>query len=179
MQWQALQRQLLGEITTDAAPDAERALVYVDSAKQQLLHLHPDKALNKTYPISTSSKGVGNQLDSFKTPAGIHCVQQKIGAGQPLGMVFKGRVATGKISHFEPDPDDDEITSRILWLAGLQPGINQGGDCDSYARYIYIHGTSDELRIGEPVSAGCIRMKNQHVIEFFDQVEEGDLVFIC
>ena len=74
--------------------------------------------------------------------------------------------------------EDDEITSRILWLDGLESGFNNGGVHDSYTRYIYIHGTSDEMRIGQPVSHGCIRMKNLDVIELFDEVLINDLVII-
>jgi lipoprotein-anchoring transpeptidase ErfK/SrfK len=74
--------------------------------------------------------------------------------------------------------DKDEITSRILWLDGLEEGVNRGGDNDTYSRYIYIHGTTDEKRIGQPVSAGCIRMTNDDVIELFDEVLVDDLVLI-
>jgi lipoprotein-anchoring transpeptidase ErfK/SrfK len=74
--------------------------------------------------------------------------------------------------------EEDEITSRILWLEGVEQGFNRGGANDSFSRYIYIHGTSDEKRIGEPVSAGCIRMKNKDVIDLFDTVVVNDLVII-
>jgi lipoprotein-anchoring transpeptidase ErfK/SrfK len=74
--------------------------------------------------------------------------------------------------------DKDEITSRILWLDGLEEGINHGGVYDTFDRFIYIHGTSDEKRIGEPVSAGCIRMKNKDIIELFNEVLVDDLVLI-
>lgn len=70
------------------------------------------------------------------------------------------------------DPRDlpvvDPITSRILWLEGLEPGINQGEGCDTYRRFIYIHGTMDEASVGGPPSShGCIRMRNDDVIDLF------------
>ncbi|MEM7565489.1 MAG: L,D-transpeptidase, partial [Pseudomonadota bacterium] len=74
--------------------------------------------------------------------------------------------------------DKDEITSRILWLDGLEDGVNRGGVYDTYQRYIYIHGTSDEKRIGERVSHGCVRMKNHDVIELFEEVLVNDIVLI-
>jgi len=97
-------------------------------------------------------------------------------------MVFKSRVPTGR--HFSevaaqsPDPGN-LITSRILWLRGLEPGVNAGGDVDTYRRYVYIHGTNREERIGRPMSAGCVLMRNADVIELFDEVRGGDLVWIC
>jgi lipoprotein-anchoring transpeptidase ErfK/SrfK len=96
-------------------------------------------------------------------------------------MVFKSRVPTGR--HFSEIPADDAdhrnlITSRILWLRGLEPGVNQGGDVDSHARYIYIHGTQREDMIGKPMSAGCVLMRNTDIIELYDEVRTGDLVWI-
>ena len=70
------------------------------------------------------------------------------------------------------------ITSRILWLRGLEPGVNLGGQVDTYSRYIYIHGTQREDRIGEPLSAGCVLMRNADIVELFEEVRTGDLVWI-
>ena len=93
-------------------------------------------------------------------------------------MIFKAREPTGRI--FDPFDirEEDEITSRILWLDGMEPGVNQGGSNDTHGRYIYIHGTADENRIGQPVSIGCIRMTNDDVIALFDDVLVNDLVII-
>ncbi len=96
-------------------------------------------------------------------------------------MVFKGRVATGQhFSEYSPEAQQRNlITSRIIRLRGLQPELNSGDDCDSYERYIYIHGTNHEERIGEPFSGGCVEMRNAEMIELFDATAEGDLVWIC
>ncbi len=96
-------------------------------------------------------------------------------------MVFKGRVATGK--HFSEYSAEEQagnlITTRILRLRGLEHGKNAGDGCDSYQRYIYIHGSNHEERIGEPFSGGCVEMLNADVIELFNWAESGDLVWIC
>ena len=119
--------------------------------------------------------------NSLGTPRGLHEIAERIGAGQPPGMVFKARVPTGR--HFLELEDDEAdthnlITSRILWLRGLEPGVNQGGDVDTYQRYVYIHGTQREERIGEPMSAGCVLMRNADIIELYDEVRASDLVYI-
>lgn len=97
-------------------------------------------------------------------------------------MVFKGRIPTGK--HFSELEDSGRdapslVTTRILWLRGLEPGVNSGEGVDSYARYIYIHGTQHEERIGEPLSGGCVLMRNTDIIELYDEVRPGDLVWIA
>ena len=106
--------------------------------------------------------------------------QEVLGAGEPLGMVFKGRLPTGHI--FSEFPKDEQqrnlITTRIIRLRGLEPDNSSAG-CDSYARYIYIHGTNHEDRIGEPFSGGCVEMLNTEVVELFEAVAEGDLIWIC
>ena len=136
--------------------------------------------MQRSYGISTSRKPPSNIKNSLGTPRGLHEIAERIGAGQPPGMVFKSRVPTGQ--HFselsDAASDGNLITSRILWLRGLEPGINRGGEVDTYARYIYIHGTNHETRIGEPMSAGCVLMRNLDIVELYEQVRRGDLVFI-
>lgn len=135
----------------------------------------------REYPVSTSRYGTGSENGSYKTPLGEHSIAQKIGAGCRINEVFIGREPQGELAALRrsgrPLPEDI-ITTRILWLKGMEPGINQGEGIDSYARYIYIHGTSDEENIGTPVSHGCVRMRNQDVMELFDDVDENCRVLI-
>ena len=151
----------------------------VNIEKQQLSVRDAAGELVKQYPISTSKYGVGNESGSFKTPLGSHCIKQKIGEGEPINQVFVGRKAIGLLDELSPENlPEDIITSRILWLEGLEDGFNRGGDVDSYQRYIYIHGTDEENKIGMPASHGCIRMRNRDIVELFDLVDTGCLVNI-
>ncbi|MSU49798.1 MAG: L,D-transpeptidase [Opitutus sp.] len=139
-------------------------------------------ALVRSYVVSTSRRPPSNVKNSLGTPRGLHEIAERIGTGQPPGMVFKSRVPTGR--HFsemlEREPDNDNfITSRILWLRGLEPGVNRGGDVDTYNRYVYIHGTNHDERIGEPLSAGCVLMRNLEIVELYEEVRVGDLVWIA
>ncbi|TNF87556.1 MAG: L,D-transpeptidase [Gammaproteobacteria bacterium] len=178
MLWQDINREMAARLPGNPALADERPFIVVESTRQLLHWIDIDADKNRSYPVSTAANGMGNRIDSFKTPFGIHRVRQKIGGGAPCGMVFEARQPTGRVASNLDNREHDEITSRILWLDGLENGVNRGGDCDTYSRYIYIHGTSDEKRIGEPVSAGCIRMKNDDVIELFDEVLVNDLVLI-
>ncbi len=156
---------------------------------QKLLYIANNK-IQKIYPVSTSKFGLGNLEDSFKTPIGIHHIEEKIGEGLPINTIFKGRKTIKnnmtledlyndeklKSEHFENF--DDVITSRILRLKGLEMNINLGSNVDSYLRYIYIHGTAHEDQIGKEASHGCVRMLNKDVIELFDNCCEKMLVLI-
>ena len=120
-------------------------------------------------------------MNSFQTPLGEHIVAEKIGEDLPLGAVLKGRKWTKEVIVPIKDVIDipeDVITSRILWLDGVEQGINKGGDVDSKERFIYIHGTAEEGLIGKPASLGCIRMKNKDVIKLFKRVKENTKVLI-
>ena len=137
--------------------------------------------ISVVFTISTSKNPPSCLTDSYGTPTGLHTVADKIGAGAPEGTVFKGRVATGQV-YSRVSPEDAErnlITSRILRLRGLEIGKNSGEGRDSYDRYIYIHGSNHEDRIGQPFSGGCVEMLNADVIELFNQVDQGDLIWIC
>jgi len=136
------------------------------------------KKLIKSYAISTSKRPPSNVKNSLGTPRGLHEIAERIGGGQPAGMVFQSRVPIGRHYSEMADSEDNLITSRILWLRGLEPGVNQGGEVDTYERYVYIHGTSREDRIGEPQSAGCVLMRNLDIIDLYDEVRPGDQVLI-
>jgi lipoprotein-anchoring transpeptidase ErfK/SrfK len=125
----------------------------------------------RSYPVSTSRFGEGFEPGSQKTPLGRFRIAQKIGAGAELGMIFKSRVATGRIG-CEGEPDDF-VETRILWLDGID-----AENRNTRERYIYIHGTNHESMIGTKASHGCVRMRNVEIIELFDLVGEGTVVEI-
>ncbi len=133
------------------------------------------------YPVSTARNGPGERRGSGCTPRGWHRIRIKIGAGLPPDTVFVGRRPTGEI--YGPElagryPERDWILTRILWLTGLEPGRNRGGECDTLRRFIYIHGCPDTAPMGVPLSHGCIRMRNRDLLALFEQVATGDRVFV-
>ncbi|MDB2675035.1 L,D-transpeptidase [Flavobacteriales bacterium] len=155
-------------------------ILFVSISEQKLYHIK-DNTIIKEYSISSAKKGVGNVKNSDKTPLGLHSIKEKHGNNTPtngrmIGRVFYGQIAT--IFNDTTTSKTDDITSRLLWLTGEEEGINKGGNVDSYQRYIYIHGTSEEGKIGTPVSHGCIRMINKEVIELFSLVKLNTKVLI-
>lgn len=126
----------------------------------------------KTWPCSTSKFGIGYQEGSNKTPLGAFRIREKHGGGQSLHTIFKSRQPVGEW-HPDQPTGDDLILARILWLEGLEVR-----NANTWNRYIYIHGTNEERRIGQPGSHGCIRMRNADVVELFDLAEVGLSVWI-
>ena len=156
------------------------ALIVVDIATQQLFFFKMGK-IDVIYSVSTSVYGTGSKVNSFKTPLGRHKISEKIGEGLPEGAILKGRSWTGAIANIIKEPIDTEfdvVTSRILWLTGLEVGKNKGPGVDSKSRYIYIHGTAEEGLIGKPASDGCVRMYNEDVITLFEKVDTNTEVLI-
>ncbi|HVK99218.1 MAG TPA: L,D-transpeptidase [Dongiaceae bacterium] len=151
------------------------------SIDRQILELREQGQVVACWPVSTALKGAGNTEGSQQTPLGRHRIRARIGTGQPLNSVFRGRRPTGEIysaaigAEF---PGRDWILTRILWLCGEEKGFNRGGNVDSQRRYIYIHGTPDSEPMGEPRSHGCIRMRNQDLLALFDRVPVGTPVII-
>jgi hypothetical protein len=131
--------------------------------------------LVRTFRCSTSRFGVGQLADSNCTPLGLHRIAEKIGGGWPVGTVFRSRRVVGFTWKGLPLA---AITNRILWLDGLEPGYNRGGNVDSHARYIYIHGTGDEPTLGRLASPGCIHLATADLLTLFDKLPSGTLVWI-
>jgi hypothetical protein len=142
------------------------------SVPAQEMILYREGKMVKSYPVSTSKFGLGNEKGSYRTPLGRMEIAEKIGSGRPAGAVFKSRKWTGEV--IKPDsPGRDPIVSRILWLRGTEKKND-----NTYSRCIYIHGTAAEKDIGKPVSYGCIRMTSNDVIDLYRKVGEGATVYI-
>lgn len=152
------------------------------SIPDQRLTLDAGEKWLAVYPVSTARNGPGERRGSGCTPRGWHRIRIKIGAGLPPDTVFVGRRPTGEI--YGPElaahhPERDWILTRILWLTGLEPGRNRGGECDTLRRFIYIHGCPDTAPMGVPLSHGCIRMRNRDLLALFERVSAGDRVLIA
>jgi hypothetical protein len=155
-------------------------LVSVRSQRMQLVQprpafFPPDYLPLKAFRVSTSRFGTGQTKNSNRTPLGLHRVARKVGGGWPAGAVFQNREMMGYTWNGRPDA---AITHRILWLEGLEPGFNRGGNVDTFERYIYIHGTGDEPALGRPASRGCIHVSGAELVPLYDLVPLGTLVWI-
>ena len=172
---------LMQQLTARFPTQSFAKLLIVDAGEQRMYLVEQGQPVGG-WVISTAVNGVGSEKGSDKTPLGLHKISEKIGDGAALGTIFKSRQNTGKqveiLTAPGADSKDDYVTSRIMWLEGLEPGVNKGGDVDSKERYIYIHGTGEEGKLGTPASHGCIRMKNADVINLFNRVDENTLVYI-
>jgi lipoprotein-anchoring transpeptidase ErfK/SrfK len=144
--------------------------IHISIYNQKLTLMDGDRAI-RSYPVSTSRFGIGTEMGSMKTPTGRFRVVEKIGGDAPSGTVFRSRVALKPVDPIPPT--EDLVMSRILWLDGLDEQ-----NANTRDRYIYIHGTKHEAKIGTPASCGCVRMRNVDVIELFDLVDEDTPVVI-
>jgi L,D-transpeptidase YbiS len=152
----------------------------ISIAKQEL-ELFENNCRIKSYHISTAKNGVGELAGSEQTPRGLHIIRAKIGKNCAINTVFVGRRPTGEV--YTPElkkayPNRDWILTRILWLSGMEIGKNRLGNNDTMRRYIYIHGTPDEINMKVPGSRGCIRMRNHEIVELFDLVQYQSIVSI-
>src|SRR5947207_6394139 len=150
--------------------DPSRQLII--SVPDQKLVLVQNGGTVASYPVSTSMFGLGDNWGRMTTPLGYLAVEKKIGDNAPVGAVFHNRRMTGEV--LQPNaPGRDPITTRIIWLRGLE-----AQNAHAYQRCIYIHGTPQEKTIGQPASYGCIRMKSSDVAELYNRVPVGALVQI-
>ena len=155
------------------------AVTPVDSSSQIIISVRDQKLMLvqnggkvAMYPVSTSMFGLGDAWGRMTTPLGYLAVEKKIGDNAPTGAVFHNRRFTGEV--LQPNaPGRDPITTRIIWLRGLE-----AQNAHAFKRCIYIHGTPVEKKIGQPASYGCIRMKSSDVAALYDRVPLGALVQI-
>lgn len=153
------------------------------SVPQQRLFVIEKGRVVQTLPCATALRGVGAVINTMQTPPGWHQVDGKLGDGEPSGRVFRARQATAELWKPGVASKEDLVLTRIFLLKGLEPGINQGKNSqgqvvDSKQRFIYIHGTNHEEQLGTPTSHGCIRLGNEEVIQLFELIPDGTLLYI-
>ena len=173
------QRHLPGACLTtcDKLGIAPTHYVLTVNIHRQTVSLYERNSLVKTYLCSTSRFGIGEVLNSMRTPRGLHRIAEKVGDGEPAGTIFRDREVIGTVA--ERGIKAGSITTRIMWLEGLEPGCNQGGNVDTHERTIYIHGTGDQASLGRPASHGCIHLADPDLISLFDLLPSGTLVWIA
>lgn len=142
------------------------------SVKQQTMFYIKNGSIVDLFIVSTSKNGTGNTAHSEKTPTGLHAVKSKYGQNTPYCGILESRQFNNEIARINVS-NDHLITSRVLWLTGLEKGFNNGNYIDTYSRLIYIHGTPSENRLGVAQSSGCIRMSNSDIIDLFDEIPLG------
>ncbi|MFT7155941.1 MAG: lipoprotein-anchoring transpeptidase ErfK/SrfK [Parvicella sp.] len=173
--------EFIMDYLTVAYPETEfETFIYVGIERQKMYYFE-NGSLAKVYDVSTATNGAGSLTGSEKTPTGLHIIKGKYGAGVPKGGIFVSKRFTGKVADIQTekmDLESDDITSRVITIAGKEKGLNKGYPYDTYSRHIYIHGTAEEGLIGTPASHGCIRMKNDDVMELFDLVQKGIHIII-
>ncbi len=163
---------LISAVSALAVAPVDSTSQLIISVREQKLMLVQNGGKVATYPVSTSMFGLGDARGRMTTPLGYMAVEKKIGDNVPVGAVFHNRRLTGEI--LQPNaPGRDPITTRIIWLRGLEAQNSR-----AYQRCIYIHGTPEEKKIGRPASYGCIRMKSSDVAELYDRVPLGAVVQI-
>jgi hypothetical protein len=145
------------------------------------LHLLQNQKPITSYVVSTAKNGPGQEENTGKTPLGLHQIKEKIGEGADPYAIFKSRIDTKEKAI--PNDGTAAIVGRILWLEGLEEGVNKGKNkdgvvVDTHDRYIYIHGTNAEKELGQATSGGCVRMAPKDIIALFNEVCEGTHVYL-
>lgn len=163
--------------------DPEGYHLLVDGRSYTAYLVHRRKIIDN-FPVSTGVGGFSNKSRSYGTPTGLHQVESVFGLNGEKDLSYKRRVPERKkdgsliFAHDAPHLKLSErrITSRILWLEGIDPGVNDL----SHARYIYIHGTNGEYALGGPASEGCIACADDVIIPLVDKKElkKGSRVYV-
>lgn len=149
----------------------------ISISDQKLTLYDADKPL-LTSMVSTAENGFGQKINSFQTPLGLHFIAEKSGENAKIKTYFQNRQPLGLFQPSMLSKYDDWILTRVIRLAGAEAGYNQGDDCDSYERMIYIHGTPELIQANDPKSHGCIRMPCIALIALYNMINIGTKVEI-
>ncbi len=152
---QDLRRQEV-QYPTDEAPGT----IIVNTAERRLYFVTgPDRAIR--YGIGVGRAGY--EWSGLATVAS----RRPWPTWTPPSEMIARNPALEKWRNGQPGGLDNPLGARALYLA--TDGVDYG---------YRIHGTSDWRTIGKSVSAGCIRMFNQDVIDLYNRAPEGAKVIV-
>jgi lipoprotein-anchoring transpeptidase ErfK/SrfK len=108
-----------------------------------------------------------------------------VGVGKP-GFAWKGRHPVTRKAEWPGWTPPAAMIKRERAKGRILPAHMKGGEENPLgARALYlgstlyrIHGTNQPWTIGQSVSSGCIRMRNQDVIELYERVKVGTRVVV-
>jgi L,D-transpeptidase ErfK/SrfK len=142
------QASTLREALYPVVPIDEPALV-IDLSDRQV-QLHQGGTIKETYPIAVGQEG-------WETPIGtFHVIQKQVNP-------YWRHPITGAVV---PPGPDNPLGSR--WIGFWTDGENQIG----------FHGTNRADLIGQAVSHGCVRMRDEDIQELYPQVALGTTVIV-
>lgn len=139
-------------VPTALAVIPKDALIEINKAQQKLYVRDANGSVLLTFPVSTARYSVS-------TPVGRFRIVNK----------YAGPAYYGRHGAYKGNDPRNPLGSR--WMA-LNVGHFRSGVT------IGIHGTNEPDKIGQAVSDGCIRMKNQDVENLFDLIRVGQPVYI-
>jgi lipoprotein-anchoring transpeptidase ErfK/SrfK len=133
--------------------DEKPGTIIIDT-KQRFLYLVTEGGFARRYGIGVGRPGF--------TWAGIHKVTAKKEwpDWRPPEQMLRRQPY---LPHFMPGGPDNPLGARALYLGST----------------LYrVHGSNEPWTIGRAVSSGCIRMRNQDVIDLYDRVGVGTKVVV-
>jgi lipoprotein-anchoring transpeptidase ErfK/SrfK len=112
---------------------------------------------------------------------GHQAIRYGVGVGRE-GFLWKGSQRISRKAEWPDWTPPAEMRKRQPWLPRMMKG---GVDNPLGARALYlgsslyrIHGTSEPWTIGHAVSSGCIRLRNEDVIDLYNRVKVGTRVVV-
>lgn len=129
--------------TTSQGPPQGKLVV--DLSDRVLRLYAPTGTLNATYPLAVGQAGWETPIGNYK----VLDMQRNPSWQHPI---------TGTVI----PPGEDNPLGRA-WIGFISTETSQIG----------FHGTPDESAIGQPVSHGCLRMRNADVLALYPQIAPG------
>jgi len=150
---QCARRDACADQALASFPKTEAGTIVIETKKKKLVHYQTDGSV-KVYDV---------------------------GVGRP-GFQWRG---THRISRKEKWPSWSPPAEMIKrqpylprWMAG-GPGNPLGARALYLGDTLYrIHGTSDASSVGQEISSGCFRMRNEDIIELYERVGIGTAVVV-
>jgi lipoprotein-anchoring transpeptidase ErfK/SrfK len=149
--------------------------------EQYLRHIvdYPRKEQAGTILVDTDARYLYYVLPDGKA------IRYGVAVGEEA-MAFSGVARVGRMAEWPDWIPTAEIQARL----GPYPARVTGGPANplgARALYLYagnkdtlyrIHGTNQPEYIGQAISSGCIRMRNEDVIDLYDRVKMGSTVVV-
>ncbi|WP_245576849.1 L,D-transpeptidase [Kaistia adipata] len=161
----------------------------VDTSRMKPAHIRQTVDYSTSEPPGTIVVDQPTRFLYLVQPNG-KAIRYAVGVG-PVARSFEGgeAVIANKARWPRWRPTDSMIERNPGHYGKFKDGVAGGPANPMGARALYmhkdgkdtyyrVHGTTDPSSIGKAVSAGCIRLLNQDVIDLYDRVQPGARIVV-
>jgi lipoprotein-anchoring transpeptidase ErfK/SrfK len=155
----------MSKLSPERLQASPQHFIHVDRKHFKLIHLFRPRTSIEFTQKTVYDVAIGG--DDYETPPGAYLINTKAKCPDWRVPNSPWAIELGLVPGTIVDGCTDENPLKLRWMGITIPSEGVG-----------VHGTASEESIGTKASHGCIRMLPEDVVQLFDEIPLGTIIYI-